>query len=170
MRRSCYRIDRERHGSYPLPVRRALRSLFLQMAVLVTALTMPGCATRYRQPPASESGVAYLEAIAPVWLVSIDGAKVSYASFSGEKRFRISPGRHVIEVRYSGIERQQFVTWDRRHYYQRNVSIQSRGALPLSFAAEAGHTYYIQPGAAGGNWQPYINESMKPVFTNPPPQ
>ena len=141
------------------------------MLALLAALT--GCAARYHEPTPGVDGVAYVEAVAPVWLTGIDGKKISYISVTGIKRFRVSAGPHVAVVRYAGRERVRVPAekiprgsfWDGVP-----VAIQShthsRNDVPLQFVAEADRTYFIQDGRQGTAWawKPFISDSREPVY------
>jgi len=112
-----------------------------------------GCATRYHEPPRADKEAAVLEAVVPVWVVSIDHAKVSRTGITGRKQFRITPGPHTIEVEYSINESTI-----------RAISIKPQ---PLSFTADAGRTYYIKPGRIDDRWRPFVTDSLQPVFSDP---
>jgi hypothetical protein len=126
------------------------------ICLLVSAF---GCATRYHEPPGADTQTATLEAIAPVWVVSIDHAKVSRVSLSGHKQFRILPGTHVIEVEYSFHERDFNDGSD--------IHVSSKQAQLLNFVAAPGKTYYIKSGRTAYRWKPFVTDSLQPVFTNP---
>lgn len=118
---------------------------------------MSGCAARYHEPPISEKRVAYLEAAVPVWIVSIDGQKVSSIGVTGQKRLKISPGAHVVEVEFG--------------YYQtslyRTVYVSSDHALRIKLVALPGTTYHVKDGRVGNRWQPYITDTLEPIFSEP---
>src|SRR5882762_921562 len=80
------------------------RQFWIQLFGLPLALlTFAGCASGYREPSVPRSEMASVNATSPVWIVTIDGKKVSRAGITGHKQFHISAGHHVIEVQYSQV-------------------------------------------------------------------
>jgi hypothetical protein len=133
-----------------------------KVLLLLTAVSAVSCATSYNEP-AESNGTAHVEAVAPVWIKSIDGKDVPRTSFTGVQRFRLSPGEHFVQVKYSGAEEQEFVTSDDRRI-RRMIYITSTQDVRLTLTAEAGRTYQIKSGMAGALWEPYIAETAGPVF------
>jgi hypothetical protein len=84
-----------------------LAFLFSRFALLAL-MAASGCVARYHEPARSKNSPS-IHANAPLWVTSIDGKKVSQVSISGEKQFRVSPGPHVLRIRLSDEERQQFM-------------------------------------------------------------
>ena len=122
-------------------------------------LSVSGCATRYHEPPRADKQAAVIGAVAPIWVVSIDRAKVSRIGITGHKQFRISPGAHAIEVEYSMVERDTL---------NRPIGgVSSKEPLPVHFTAAPGRTYYIRSGRISNRWRPYVTDSMDPVFPDP---
>src|SRR4051812_3008047 len=70
---------------------------------LFVLLIFTGCASGYREPSIPRNEMATLNASSPVWVVSIDGKKVSRTGITGHKHFRVSPGTHLVEVQYSQL-------------------------------------------------------------------
>jgi hypothetical protein len=149
-----------------------------------------GCATHYTE--SRDATAATVTAFPPAWIVSIDGRKVSAFQFSKEKPYRISPGEHLITVRYSVVERKEVLemdhgmadrnsqlNWGGRHmdvdprttqWQQtvRTVHVQSKHDVPLNIQAVAGRSYYIRDGQTETGWDPYFTEYREPVFLNLP--
>jgi hypothetical protein len=127
--------------------------------LLLVLLTFTGCASAYREPALSQNETACINATAPVWIVTIDGKKVSRAGVSGHKQFRVSTGRHLVEVQYSEIGKPisgiPYAARDR---------IVSQKNVPLSFVASAGKNYYVKEGRSGYAWNPFITDSLGPIY------
>jgi len=130
-----------------------------QLGLLALLLSVSGCATRYHEPPRADKQAAVIEAVAPIWVVSIDHAKVSRVGITGHKQFRISPGAHAIEVEYSAIDRDTF--------NQPIAGVRSKKPLPVQFTAAPGRTYYIRSGRISNRWRPYVTDSTDPLFPDP---
>jgi len=156
----------------------------------MAALLLAGCATRYHPPPRSESKVAYLEAVAPAWVATIDGQWTTFFTPKSSKRFRIRPGPHVIEARYETMEvryvtarsskihgdiapvavpdlplplDQPLITWY-TPLVETGVPVRSKQGVLVSFTAEPGRSYYLHDGRVDDLWKPFINEAREPQF------
>ena len=129
-----------------------------RLVLVSLLLSVFGCASRYHEPPRTDVQAASLEALAPVWISSIDHAKVSRVGITGHKQFRILPGSHAIEVEYSLYERSP-------DGYA--VLASSKKPLQLVFTAAPGRTYYVKPGRYNDRWRPYVTDSPGPVYSNP---
>lgn len=133
---------------------------------LVTLCFLDGCATKYQAPPDSGNNPT-IEALAPVWIVSIDGKSVLRIRFTGNQRFAISPDRHVLEFQFSGWESRECQDlYGQRHLV--GVRQHSRENLRMSFAPRSGRHYYIHAGVEGAVWKPYINETPPNAFLDLP--
>jgi hypothetical protein len=132
-------------------------------------LSALGCAARYHEPARLESS-ASLQANSPLWVTAIDGKKVSQLGFTGEKHFRVTPGQHILRIRLSDEERQQFYVQNRyvANGYNR---ILSTNDVSLHFKAQAGHAYYLHGDRNDMDklWRPFVTESSDPVFRDWPP-
>ena len=132
---------------------------------------LSSCATKYQEPPRSETRNAVIEAVVPVWIASIDGKAVSQATISGVKRCAILPGSHVLEIKYldsfGNGERTEIQTWDGQRHIVR-VRKFSKEDIFLPFAATEGHHYYAHGGAETTLWKPYINETPPNTFLDLP--
>src|ERR1700712_5594044 len=117
-----------------------------RLVLIALLLSVSGCAARYHEPARADKEAAHLEAIVPIWIVSIDHAKVSRIGISGREEFRISPGPHTIGVEYSIIESQ--------------VQTSSTSPALLNFTAAPGRNYYIKAGRIDDHWRPYITDSL----------
>jgi hypothetical protein len=106
--------------------------------------------------------MASLNATAPVWIVSIDGKKVSRAGITGHKRFHISAGQHLIEIQYSqvSIPIQKF---DGDVTYTTCRHIFSEQDIPIHFFATSGTTYYVRAERSGDLWNPVIADTPEPT-------
>ena len=138
-----------------------------QFSLLAIVLALPGCATKYHEPSRSENRVAFIGATAPLWIVSIDGKAVSRFGITGDKRFAVSPGHHVIELQYSGRERREVEDW----YGLRHTAFVGQSSTNnafLEFTAGAGHNYFVHDGRMDDRWKPFISESHEPVFLDLP--
>jgi hypothetical protein len=145
---------------------RFLHSFSRRLVLVFLLLALSGCAARYHEPPKSESQFASLEAVAPVWIVSIDGKKVSRVGFTGHKQFRVFPGDHVIEVQYSSLERRTNYFWNGRAY-ESEVRLQSNQNVPIKFSAREGRIYYLKAGRMDSSWKPFVTDTLEPVFSDP---
>ena len=143
-----------------------LYSCACRFALFSLLVAFSGCASRYQEPRGDEPQTASLEAIAPVWVVSIDGKKVSRVSISGHKQFKISPGAHTAEVQFSGLERGTNFIWSGRAY-ESEIHIQSRQNVPIKFSAAGGRTYYIKAGRMDSSWKPFVTDTPEPVYSDP---
>jgi hypothetical protein len=121
-------------------------------------LASSGCANHYAEP-ASRKGVAFLQATVPVWIVSIDGRRITNVNVTGVKHLRIPPGDHLVMVKYSSFEHQGLMM---------TAFAGSRNNLPVRFRAEPDHTYYLRDGRLNNRWKPYVTESLDPVFLDLP--
>ena len=158
--------------SYPFHswVHRQLNRVSGFVWVFATGLVLAGCATKYQEPPRSETQKAILQAVAPLWVVSIDGRRVSQVTFTGDKQFSISPGNHVFEIKYanySGSERGEYQTSDGRRHTIR-VYKASRENFFVPFTAQSGRHYYAHGGLELTLWKPYINETPPNGFLDLP--
>jgi hypothetical protein len=131
-------------------------------AMMVLGLTLSGCAARYRPPAEANEQIAHLEAIAPVWIVAIDGKKLSSLKLKGEQRLRLAPGRHIVEVGYASRERRT-VQWNHQSYAVTAV-MRSQDNVPLRLTAEPGRTYYVQEGRIDDAWSPFFTETRDLPF------
>jgi hypothetical protein len=145
--------------------------------LLVVLMAVSGCATSEDTRTEAGADTAWLVADAPVWVHAIDGKKISNG-LAGEKRFAVSPGLHTIMVKYVDVEVQTIgspfpsvVTPSHPYgevpggYGERVTRAVSNSVLPVSFIAEAGHTYYVKDGTDGGDtWHPHVTEFPDPVF------
>ena len=128
---------------------------------------LAGCATKYQEPSRAENTGTIIEAVAPVWIVGIDGKTVSRIGFTGDQKFSLFPGARVIELGYSGGDQRAYENW-RGERRTLGVTVRSRKNLRLSFAARPGHHYYAHAGVIGGTWHPYINEAGPGTFLELP--
>jgi hypothetical protein len=160
-------VDRKNLCPFHSAVRRRIHLCLKQLSLLAVFCVLPGCATKYHEPSPSENRVAFIGATAPVWIVSIDGKAVSRFGITGDKRFAVSPGHHVIELQYSGRERREVEDWygRRRTAFVGNSS--TNNAF-LEFTAVAGHNYFVHDGRMDDGWKPFISESHEPVFLDLP--
>ena len=89
----------------------------------------------YAGPTLSHEQIATLEAFAPVWIVSVDGGKVSSFSASGRTLVEVLPGTHRIELAYlENNDGSTVVPGGRVHYSSRLYSKQN---AVLNFDAKA---------------------------------
>jgi len=135
-----------------------IRLLGLPLALL----TLAGCAAGYREPSVPRSEMASINATAPVWIVTIDGKKVSRAGITGHKQFHISAGQHLIEVQYSQVsmpaeKSDGDVIYTTRHH------IFSEQNIPVQFFATGGTTYYVRAERSGDLWKPAIADTPEPT-------
>jgi hypothetical protein len=134
---------------------------------LTTLLTV-SCAHEkmYSGPKLPDEQLATLEATAPMWLVSVDGHKMSSIGLRDTVRVKILPGPHNIEVSYNSTDigtgvdkygnfaRMRQETWSGKNF-------------PLTFTAKAGYRYVAHAGRIGiSDWEPFISESL--AATNRP--
>ena len=130
-----------------------------RLGLIALLLSVSGCAARYHEPPRADKQAAVIEAVAPIWVVSIDHAQVSRVGITGHKQFRISPGDHALEVEYSMVERDTL---------NRPIGgVSSKEPLPVHFTAAPGRTYYIRSGRISNRWGPFVTDSLQPDFPDP---
>ena len=129
---------------------------------------LTGCVTESNGPIPVGSPTAIVEAVAPVWIVSIDGKGVGRISITDNRTLSISPGTHLFELKYSGTERREFENWrgEHRSGLARKMSRQN---IRLSAEVLPGHHYYVHAGVAAWLWKPYLNETAPNTFLEPPP-
>ena len=141
-------------------------------AIVWSSLWLVSCAhtNHYSEPALPQEAGAILEATIPVWIVSVDGEKVSGFGMRDRKRLRITPGSHVIEVAYAqhkpvvGVmpppeeaavpnlgETIAYVTQPHA------IRFTSRPAK-VSIGAERGRTYVISAQIEGSQWKPSVAE------------
>ena len=106
--------------------------------------------------------MAILNASSPVWVVSIDGKKVSRTGITGHKHFRVSPGLHSVVVQYSQLslpfqESSGSMTYS---FQDRAFSVQN---VPIRFFATSGATYYVKAGRSEDHWKPTITDIPEPT-------
>ena len=114
----------------------------------------------YSGPKLPDEQLATLEATAPMWLVSVDGHRLSSFGLHDTVRVKILPGQHNIEVAYSardmgtGVDkygnfgRVRQETWSGKNF-------------PITFTAKAGYRYVAHPGRIGASdWEPFVSESL----------
>ena len=160
-------VDRKILCPFHGAVRRRFHLCFKQLSLLAIPFAISGCATKYHEPSRSENHIAFIEATAPVWIVSIDGKAVARVSITGNKRFAVSPGHHNFELQFASEERREVEDW----YGQRRTAFVGQASLGnffLPFTTEAGHLYYVHDGRMDDRWKPFISESNAPVFLDLP--
>jgi hypothetical protein len=109
---------------------------------LLAALMTASCAhPKYVEPSGASGRLAIVEADAPLWLVSIDGQKISNRGFGVHKEIRVIPGRHVLEISMAGFDTLKIV--EHRETYRKRMSIVSKGTLKIPFIAKASKTYSL---------------------------
>ena len=138
-----------------------------QLLLLALLLALPGCASNYHEPSPAPNQVAFISATAPVWIARIDDRAVSRFGITGNKRFAILPGRHLIELQYSGGER-RVVADELGQYHTVFVSHASTNNFYVPFTAEAGHNYFVHDGRMDNRWKPFVSESNAPVYLDFP--
>jgi hypothetical protein len=131
--------------------------------LLLALVTFTGCASSYRQPSLPRNATASLRAAAPVWIVAIDGKKVSRISLSGKKQFRVSPGSHTIEVQYVQFERPYQEESGGGATYTVLGQTMSEKNILVHFFATAGTTYYVRAGRSEDLWKPVVTDTPEPV-------
>ncbi len=142
----------------------SLRHVFQTMTLLTLAILSVSCAhtKAYVEPSESSEQVAVLQAEAPVWIVSIDGERVSNKGLGDHKEFKVRPGSHRVEVSLAGMETVEVREHGETFLVRRNF--QSRGTAKIQFAAAAGQYYLLgykksTPGYydISGKWEPVIH-------------
>jgi len=137
------------------------------LAVALLALNV-SCAHEkmYSGPTLPDDQLATLEATTPMWLVSVDGHRMSSLGLHDTVRVKLLPGEHKVEVSYNSMEVGTAV--DRYGNFGRvHHETWSGGNFPLMFVAKAGYRYVAHPGRIGGSdWEPFISESL--AATNKP--
>jgi hypothetical protein len=126
-------------------------------------LALAGCASRYHEPPRSNGQTAELVAASPVWIVSIDGKKVSSIGFSGFKSLVVAAGSHVVDLQYSRVEHVASSSWNSETYRY----TQGTHHVPVKFTAIADRSYFAEAQINGDVWRPYITDHLHPVFQDP---
>ncbi len=120
----------------------------------------------YSGPTLPDDQLATLEATAPMWLVAVDGHRLSSFGLHDTVRVKILPGPHNIEVAYSardsGTAVDQYGTFARVRQ-----ETWSGKNFPITFVARARYRYVAHPGRIGGSdWEPFVSESL--AITNKP--
>jgi|SRR5882724_5923003 len=139
------------------------RQFWIQLFGLPLALLIfAGCAAGYREPSVPRSEMASINATSPVWIVTIDGKKVSRVGITGHKQFHVSPGQHVIEVQYSqiGMPAEKF---DGDVTYTTRSHTFSEQNVPVQFFATSGTTYNVKAERSGDLWKPVIADAPEPT-------
>jgi hypothetical protein len=122
--------------------------------LLLVWLLLPGCATSGFDPAHAGPDAAFLVAVSPVRVHSIDGQPVSEST----KRFAVPPERHTLMVKYLDVQSDLLGNGQ-------VVELKTTGNLiPESFTAEPGHTYYIRAEMLGASWHPLISEAPEQLF------
>jgi hypothetical protein len=136
------------------------------LPALLLMLLVSGCAQThyyYTEPELRSDEAGILEATVPVWIVSLDGQRVSYGATGDTRTLRISPGPHVIEVSYAGLETQAGTNVNEQIYipgertpYTRWMHVHSSSNAQVKLTAKPGHTYSITAERSGNRWRPSI--------------
>lgn len=163
-----------------------MRRFFSKQGWLLVLLALNGgCATRYVEP--ADPGAATVTSIPPAWLVSIDGRQVPLR-FSRKARYRITPGEHLLMVRFVADDHNDVVTRSAGRMQPggyapgavdprnpqltqtttQQIQLRSEHDVPLTIHAIAGHNYYIKDGRTETSWDPYMMEEGEPTFLNLP--
>lgn len=120
----------------------------------------------YPGPTLPDNQLATLEATAPMWLVSVDGHRLSSLGLHDAVRVKILPGPHNIEVAYSAKDMGTAVDQYGNFGRVRQETWSGKN-FPLTFTAKAGYRYVAHPGRIGlSDWEPFVNESL--AITNKP--
>jgi hypothetical protein len=120
----------------------------------------------YSGPTLPDDQLATLEATVPMWLVSVDGHRMSSLGLHDTVRLKILPGLHKVEVSYNSMETGTAVD-QYGNFHRVHEETWSGKNFPLTFSARAGYRYVAHAGRIGAsNWEPFISESL--VATNKP--
>lgn len=134
------------------------RKFFNALFIFLIALNLAGCAgvQNYREPVFSKDEGAILEAVAPIWIISIDGQKVSNAGLHDDRKIRVAHGNHFLEVAYfrSTIKNNNPSGYAR---YERRVT-RSNKIVQLSISARKGRTYVVYADVTEKTWRPFIRD------------
>jgi hypothetical protein len=150
----------------------AFRSLGFGGGILLSSLLLVSCAhtKKYSEPALPEGEAAFLEANIPVWIVTVDGLRVSTFGLKDRKQLRIAPGSHVVTVAYAqetsyvGVmppaERLGFPSPpDIGEWLSQPGTVRaSSQEVELDFVAECGRTYVVSARVEGVHWMPKIAE------------
>ena len=95
----------------------------------------------YTGPNLRAEQTAILEATVPIWIVSIDGEKVSSLSLHDSTSVKLLPGSHVVEVAFQQVGIQHVM----KNGFPRLERSRKYGdsTLKLKMLAEAGCRYYV---------------------------
>jgi hypothetical protein len=153
-----YLRSTRRHALNP----RAFASWFF--ALCGTALMTVSCAhtKSYIEPVASEQ-TAVLQVDVPLWLISVDGEKVSNGiGLRDRKEVRVRQGRHKLELSLAGF-RSVMAGYPNGSERMVKRSFQSVGTAQLDFLAWPGYTYVVSHEENRVNedsfrWKATINE------------
>ncbi len=126
----------------------------LSAVFLISCAQMP----LYREPDLPEAKTAALEATLPVWIVSIDGERVSNLGVPEDRRIKILPGPHNVEVTYRGTDTKIKDSSEQIGPEMIERKRVSSGNVKLNFIARAGRTYFVNDGREGNKWRPTIGE------------
>jgi hypothetical protein len=120
----------------------------------------------YSGPTLPDAQLATVEATAPMWLVSVDGHRLSSFGLHDTVRVKILPGPHNIEVAYSARDMGTAVDKYGNFVRVREETWSGRN-FPITFTAKAGFRYVAHPGRIGASdWEPFVSESL--LATNKP--
>jgi hypothetical protein len=142
--------------------------IFLGLLGLALLALIASCAREkvYSGPTLPDDQLATLEATAPMWLVSVDGHKMSSFGLHETVRVKILPGLHKVEVSYNDAEMGTAVD-KYGHFVRVREETWSGRNFPITFTAKARYRYVAHPGRIGASdWEPFISES--PAATNKP--
>ena len=141
---------------------RFIFKVFRGFLAMTCVAFMVSCAHEkmYSGPKVPDDQLATLEATTPLWLITVDGHRMSSFSLHDTVRLRILPGPHKVEVSYNSMENK--TTMDR---YGRFETVRdetwSKKNFPITFTARAGYRYVAHAGRIGtSDWEPYITESL----------
>jgi hypothetical protein len=110
---------------------------------LVTMLMLASCAHQktYVAPDLGPEQTAILEAKVPIWIVSIDGEKVSSLSLHDSAFVKLLPGPHIIEVTFQQSDMRHVMVGG--YPYLRRSRTYVKGPLKLRMLAQAGCKYIV---------------------------
>lgn len=91
-----------------------------------------------------------------MWLVSIDDKQVSSFSPFGQKQLRVTAGPHVVEVQF----------YDEINLVPHQLYSRSTNNFRVGFTALPGRSYRVNAGSMGNRWQPYVTDTLEPVFSD----
>jgi len=131
----------------------------LALGLLVWWVSACAATKDYTEPAWPENETAILEASVPVWIISLDGQRVSYDLNGDTKSIKVLPGDHVVQVSYSRVEEVPPPYSPPGSYlFTQRRTAHSNGYADLKFTAKPGHTYSISSGRAGNKWAPSIHD------------